>query len=304
MAVSEEKASSDIETSFIKEKVEKTTSTEDVEDGIKTDAMLDEIAAKVDALDFNKTEEEEDDEDNFHSKCVETVKKQGETINTLVQQLRIMFDEYQSIDQEREYYEELNDALIRCLELTEGRIEFESDDSEKEEENITNLISKEPKDSSVEMKTLEKENNNDVKETEELKVESKKADTKEEANEDEEETNESEESNETKRFAKSELIRLNRILLREIFELRHQIDVMKENIREYLYSDEESEDDTATDEDEHVCEHCSGGELEKRRRKKEDDDDDDDDDDGDDEEEYEHLEDEDLSKINDEPDTE
>ena len=125
MAVSEEKVLSDLENSFSKEKVNDVEDEPTTSDDVKTDAMLDEIAAKVDSLDFNKVENDDDDDsgdvDELHAKCMETVKKQGETINTLVQQLRVMFDEYQAVDQEREYYEELNDALIRCLEISEGK---------------------------------------------------------------------------------------------------------------------------------------------------------------------------------------
>lgn len=305
MAVSEEKASSDLENSVVKEKFTDSTPEKLEDSDVKSDAMLDEIAAKVEALDFSKIQEDEDGGD-FHAKCMETVKKQGETINTLVQQLRIMFDEYQAIDQEREYYEDLNDALIRCLELTEGKIQFDSEESDKEtEEDITHLISKESEEICIsqekeEENTLEKnsEIENEV-ETKEVGATATAADETDGDNAEVEST-----KSEVKVLAKSELIRLNRILLCEIFELRHQIDVMKENIREYFDETDGSEYDTATD-DEHACEHCAPTDRHDVTVNK------DENDDGkitenteNKNEEYEILENEEDTKIKDESDTE
>ena len=297
--ISDEKVSSDIESNvLIKEKIITDSEVEDPKNEVKSDAVLDEIAAKVNALDFNKSEEGD------HSQCLASMKKQSETINTLVHQLRLMFDEYQEISQERDYYEELNNALLRCLEITEGRLQLDAEESDKEEENIRNLISKHSEnkctaqedisDGETEIKTVKNENAMEKETIDEVPVETEEsqADTLEEEEEDEEE--EANDSMETepkqkKTINNSELIRLNRVLLCEIFDLRNQIDVMKENIREYLYSeedDEESEYDTATDDD-HVCEHCTTATAPQVTT-----------------EEYEQCEDDGLEKIKDESDTE
>ena len=317
MAVSEEKVLSDLENSFSKEKVNDVEDEPTTSDDVKTDAMLDEIAAKVDSLDFNKVENDDDDDsgdvDELHAKCMETVKKQGETINTLVQQLRVMFDEYQAVDQEREYYEELNDALIRCLEISEGKINFESE-SEREvveeeenktidkEENIKNLIEKEEE----QVEEIKQKDENNTKDDNKLSdvnnndVEASSSNNNEKPQVNDENDNESTASECNNQILNhSELIRLNRVLLREIFELRHQIDVMKENIHEYLNSDSEgSEYDTATDDEDpdHSCEHCSPSHPSQApavngEDKVED-------------ESYEILENENEAKIADEPDTE
>lgn len=290
MSVSEERASSDLENSFAKEKEINVTPVK-VKDDVKSDAMLDEIAAKVESLDFSKIQEDEDKED-FHTKCMDTVKKQGETINTLVQQLRIMFDEYQAIDQEREYYEDLNDALIRCLEITEGKIQFESEEETETEEDITHLVSKESEElciSQEKEEQVEKNAETETTTTEGATAEGATAVDEKTENSDAEST-----KSEAKILAKSELIRLNRILLREIFELRHQIDVMKANIREYFEDTEGSEYDTATDE-EHACEHCAPTKTEENDETTEN---------KNENEEYEILENEEDTKIKDEPDTE
>ena len=98
-------------------------------DDVKSDAVLDEIAAKVDALNFKKSDEDEEgdlestaepeDEATTIKRQSEIVRKQAETINTLIQQLRIMFDEYNTACQEKEYYEDLSEALIRYIENRE-----------------------------------------------------------------------------------------------------------------------------------------------------------------------------------------
>ena len=86
----------------------------------KDDAVLDEIAAKVSEMDVNEG-------DPNHKKCMDTVKSQHFQCSTLINRRRIMFEEYTSMRYERDYYEELNEALFRCLELNERAIILESD---------------------------------------------------------------------------------------------------------------------------------------------------------------------------------
>lgn len=238
--ISEERASSDLENSFTKEKLSdvevNSSSTE-----IKSDDVLDEIAAKVGALDFNDENEGDLENPEAHSKYMETIKKQGETINTLVRQLRIMFDEYQEVNQEREYYEDLNDALIRCLELSEGRVTLESDE-DTEEENVANLVNKE-------QETIFSEPKEIVNETE-----ANEETTEKPQDQSTDETTQTEE----RKMSNADLLRLNQVLLREIYELRYQLQSIKERIEQEFYEteDDESEYDTVTDDENHVCEHC------------------------------------------------
>ena len=259
----EEKLSPKLDSNYNKEKVadnEKVINDirvdgEGEEEG-KTDAVLDEIAAKVHALDFRKDDEEE----NTHVKCMDTVRKQGETINTLVNQLRIMFEQYTEMNSEREYYEELNEALLRCLEITEGRLQIQED---SEDEDIKNLDTdnegktciSQPEDDPKEPQTY------NVTETPDVKMEisgeaSGGIEVKTEEKSDTEETDKKKDK--TEKIKNCELKRLNRILLREIFELRQQIETLKENFRDYLNSEElsQSEYDTATDDD-HTCNACT-----------------------------------------------
>jgi len=239
--ISEERASSDLENSFTKEKlgdVEVNPSSSE----IKSDAVLDEIAAKVGALDFSDENEGDLENPEAHSKYMETIKKQGETINTLVRQLRIMFDEYQEVNQEREYYEDLNDALIRCLELSEGRVTLESGE-ETEEENVANLVNKE-------QETI-------ISETKEETV-NEKEDTEETTENQQDQSTDETTQTEDRKMSNADLLRLNQVLLREIYELRYQLQSIKERIEQEFYEteDDESEYDTATDDENHVCEHC------------------------------------------------
>jgi len=287
MAVSEEKVSSDLENSFTKEKIVDEGASND----IKSDAMLDEIAAKTDSLDFSRLQPDEDGD--FHKTTLETVKNQKETINTLVQQLRLMFDNYRVVEEEKCYYENLSEALIKCLALEEGKLEVESEESEKEceqEEDITNLISNK----TAQLHISEQETSKEIKVTQNTSEESSEKDEqKTNVLKGEEEKNDS--LNEVQTIPKNDLIRINRTLLHEIFELRHQMDVMKENIREYLATDTEaegSEYDTATDDD-HICEHCAPQKQQTEQNEN-----------TNEEEEYEILENEEDQKIKDDPDTE
>jgi len=242
-----------------------------------TSTVPDEIAAKVRTLDIRK---DEHDENNNHVECMETVRKQGETINTLVNQLCIMFQEYEEMNSEREYYEELNEALLRCLEITEGKLEIQDDSDEEEEEDIKNLEGKNEKTRIV---VTPADDDNDDRDDKAID-ESHHADNEVEKGEvhmddvsmqqpgtsssgsskEKNETVKKSEKGEKKANVKtSELKRLNRILLREIFELRHQIEMLKENFRDYLNSEDmsQSEYDTATTDDDHAssCPVCMQG---------------------------------------------
>jgi len=241
----------------------------------KTDAVLDEIAAKVNGLDFRSDEDNQNGhelckncaikgqgvaDDNVHDKCMDTVRSQGETINTLINQLRVMFEEYTSMNNEREYYEELNEALIRCLELNEGAICISD-----EEEDGDKVGGKETCTSTQEAEGTHSTSHEKSNETTDVEMEmEKKQTTPSPQASDESEPKTNEENSEITRqtpsktkMKRNELQRINEVLLREIFELRHQVEVLKENFRDYLNSEElsQSEYDTATDE-EHVCSTC------------------------------------------------
>jgi len=219
----------------------------------------DEIAAKVNELTLSK------DDDNNHVECMDTVRKQGETINTLVNQLCVMFQEYEEMNSEREYYEELNEALLRCLEITEGKTEITDESSDEEEnddgdENIRNLEAKTSETKIV--ITPPEEDDNTVakmksKEDDAIETESTEVEMKQESGPSD--AVEQGEIPKKKMVKSSELRRLNRILLREIFELRHQMELLKENFRDYLNSEDlsQSEYDTATDDDNASCPACT-----------------------------------------------
>merc|ERR1712147_114590 len=123
-------------------------------DGGRTaDGVLDEIAAKVHNMGMTDGDEDDDVGGTNHEKCMETVRSQGETINTLINQLRVMFEEYTSMNNESEYYEELNEALFRCLELNDGTVAVESDtdDDDGGEEGTAGATIGEKNDSEVVM---------------------------------------------------------------------------------------------------------------------------------------------------------
>lgn len=290
--ITEEKVPSDVENSFAKEKF-----THD--DEIKTDEMLDEVAARVDALDFNNIEDPEDARVTA-KKQGEIIKKQAETINTLISQLRIMFDEYNDAVNEKGYYEDLSEALLRYIEICEGKVELDQeesetegnstpinqDDSEKmterEEETTSNVVDE--KNSAATGDTQASEATMQSGETAPAEEPTKNS-TAEEMDGDEGEE-------EKVTISNSELIRLNHILLREIIELRNERDVLRSNIHEYLLSEEDdSTNDTATDEEDenHRCEHCTSSLITGEKNK--------------DEEEYEHN-DEGPETIENESDTE
>merc|ERR1719206_762373 len=223
------------------------------------DAVLDEIAAKVDALGFNET-------DPNHMKCMDTVKSQ-DTINTLINQLRIMFEEYTNMQHERDYFEELNEALFRCLELSEGATVLESDDAE---ENTGENSGENPGENSGETaaessgKAAEadkKEAEIDTKQTEDVQMEEP---TSEENGGEEENKNGAGKRKTT--MKSEELLGINELLRREIFELRHEVEVLKETFRDYLNSEElsqESTEEDTEDDEAHLpeCAQCRGGEY-------------------------------------------
>merc|ERR1719402_975860 len=68
------------------------------------------------------------------------------------------------------------------------------------------------------------------------------------------------ESKEKKLMKKTELLAILKMLLRENFELRHEMEVLKESFRDYLNSEDlsqESEFDTDTEEENEHMKECS-----------------------------------------------
>jgi len=221
--------------------------------GLKDDAVLDEVAAKVNEMGLS-------DADNSHEKCMDTVKSQEETINTLINQLRIMFEEYTSINNEREYYEELNEALFRCLELKEGAAVVDSD-SESESTNG------DEKGKTISTQTDENSSMATDKDISTTQLRSQEAVSQHNTNDDEDTpvANTTEAETRPKQKAvmkKKDLLNINELLLREISEMRHEMEVLKEGFRDYLNSEDlsqESEFDTDTDDEEehmHECSQC------------------------------------------------
>ena len=240
MAISEERVSSDFERVIEKQKFDK----EAFNSSAETDTMLDEIAAKVDLLNLEKK-----DVSVSSNREHETIQKQNELISTLTCQLKIIFEEYQAACKERDYYEELNETLIRCLEVKESK-------SQRNREDGTEDKVEKNKNDTEPGSTVEEADNKNTLQTDE------ETDKNERGNSSEAQKI----SIENKGITSAELTQLNRVLLREIFELRHQIETMKENIRDYLISDtddQESECDStiSQEENEHSCDLCNPTEL-------------------------------------------
>lgn len=236
MAISEERVSSDFERVLEKQKFEK----ESLISNAETDTILDEIAAKVDLINLEKKDGLE-----HNNREHETIQKQNELISTLTCQLKIIFEEYQSASKERDYYEELNETLIRCLEVKESKSQRNKEETECQLQSNKDVVGL----NSV-LEKLDDENKPQNSEANEVASSSEN------------------QKNLTKNgsVTNTELTQLNRVLLREIFELRHQIETMKENIRDYLISDtdeEESECDSTVskEENEHSCDLCNPTEL-------------------------------------------
>jgi len=251
-------------------------------DGGRTaDGVLDEIAAKVHNMGMTDGDEDDDVGVTNHEKCMETVRSQGETINTLINQLRVMFEEYTSMNNEREYYEELNEALFRCLELNDGTVAVESDtdDDDGGEEGTAGATIGEKNDSEVVMTKQETTSakktgdaDNSTPGTEKMSTDlpsssssssSKKKQETPMEEEDEDMDSESVGSDDRevdasgrKIMKKVELQKINEVLLRDLFELRHQMEVLKQGFRDYLDSEELSQSDYDTAEDEHQCQKC------------------------------------------------
>ena len=316
----EEKVSSDVESSFVKEKLSTSSSSIVEDDVVKSDAVLDEIAAKVGALDFKKSDGEEEDsvevatepEDETATikRQSEIIKKQAETINTLIQQLRIMFDEYNTACQEKEYYEDLSEALIRYIEIYDGSVEIagdqeeeEEEDNEGDEENISNLISIKDQQTTmteeggdsvmVPNSTPEKQQQqpqepavaDTVKTDEENSTPNKAVGTENISKQEQDEAT----TTKKPRITNNELIRLNHILLKELIELRNERDLLRESVF-FTPEDDDEDSELTEDEDEvHSCQHCSSTEIANNKMA------------DDEEEEYENNnEDDDMQKIKDE----
>jgi len=323
----EEKVSPNLENTFVKEKLSTSSSSNNMEEEdttVKSDAVLDEIAAKVDALNFQKNSEDGDsslelastdpeDETATIKRQSEIIKKQAETINTLIQQLRIMFDEYNTACQEKEYYEDLSEALIRYIEIYDGSVEIAGDQEEEEEEEeenhketdaekINNLIpSKEGNQQTTTATTvLETSDSSKAPNQQTSDQQQQQQPTEATVTNDEEGAEganstiiESNETNTMKpKITNNELIRLNHILLKELIELRNERDLLRESVFFNPGEENEDADSDLTDDDEddvHSCQHCSSTDIANNKMA------------DDQEEEYENNnEEDDLHKIKDE----
>ena len=164
-----------------------------------------------------------------------------------------MFQEYVEVNSEREYYEELNEALVQCLELREGKLEIENGFSFGDEENIKSFDCEE-EDGWIVITPTNGDTCSDVEQEKTPKDMSFSCMNKGEASSSETDAKVSEKNNEKKskplKENTSELRRLNSILLGEIFGLRHQIEVLKEHLVEYMddilssETDDEHENDS------------------------------------------------------------
>lgn len=285
----EEKVSPNLENTFVKEKLSTSSSSNNMEEDdttVKSDAVLDEIAAKVDALNFQKNSEDEDssqelastdpeDESATIKRQSEIIKKQAETINTLIQQLRIMFDEYNTACQEKEYYEDLSEALIRYIEIYDGSVEIAGDQEEEqgEEENINNLVSSKEGDQQSTTATTVPETGDDSSKApnqtssekqQQQPTEATVTNNEEGPNTTIMESNETMNTAEKPKITNNELIRLNHILLKELIELRNERDLLRESV--FFTPGEGNEDDSDLtdeddDDDDHSCQDCSSTDI-------------------------------------------
>ena len=211
--------------------------------------VLDEIAARVNAIDLQNTDLVEEPKDGKKSENIDLIcqiREQRETINNLVNYLRQMFDENRALSQGREQQDELTEALLQCLEIEELKRQGLLDESdlmiaddiatrvnaacEDGKSNEACAADATTKSETVPTKPEVTQEAHDDKDNEGLL----KLDTKQ------------------RECTKEDLLRVNSILLREIYHLRFQIEEMKDSIRDFLYStgDEESEGEYDTaDED-------------------------------------------------------
>lgn len=284
--ISEEKVLADTEADpTVKEKL--STSVSSNCDEVKSDGVLDELAARVDALNYNEEDDfitHTEEPSSTIKRQSDVIKKQAETINTLIQQLRVMFDEYTAESQEKEYYEDLSEALLGYIKVCYGKVIIgdEETESQEGEENIVNLVAKENADISV-IDGASPPNPTPEKSPQGACA----ASTEDEENKMEEAEEGQEEDSEAKETITSkELIRLNHILLREIIELRNERDILRSN----AMMSEGDDDDSDFDTDGHSCEHCASTEDMQRASQEE--------------EEYEHQDVDDMQKIENETDTE
>ena len=197
------------------------------------DAVLDEMAAKANTSNFDALPEDSDD---VHLNCESTLEDQRDTVEILINQLRYMSEEYEEAYQEREYYEELNEALLLCLELKEGKIEVEDSDDEEDIRNLNCNINDGPR---IAMTPIEEANK--TKQQKEMSKKGEGMNVEGEEPSDEKSTKE-----------KLSELRLNDLLLSEIFKLRDESELLKENFLEYI-EDGLSQSTGTEDNEEHVC---------------------------------------------------
>lgn len=193
--------------------------------------VLEEIAAKVEDLKLDVDAVDASTEVDYRARCDE----QEETISTLMGQLRIMMNEYQAMSIDRDHHEELSEALLQRLEIEElikqnvipanfleGGEEGEGDAADSDVVNETTA------DDAVNETTT---------------------DATSEATEPPAGEGESP-STVSRKFSNGDLLRLNNVLLREVYSLRHQVDELRESIYEFLHDsddDDDSEDDRSDD---------------------------------------------------------
>jgi len=180
-----------------------------------------------------------------HEKCMDTVRAQGETINTLIYQLRIMFDEYSFTKNETEYYEQLNEALFRCLEFKDKATLLET--VEEAEEELLELQEKDDQPDTITVCTQTEatgtsDEPSDAQEPQCPPTEGCSTSSVLDAR------NRSKgRRQKVKSITKGEMRSINNVLLREVFELRHQVGVLREGFSDYLNRSDEEEDDDSGD---------------------------------------------------------
>jgi len=182
----------------------------------------------------------------------------------LIQQLRVMFDEYNAACQEKEYYEDLSEALFRYIEICEGNIVIQEEvcTQSGDDENISNLITNDQDETTTESgegATAPKPTPDRVEKQAESTTTDHDQPTESMAVDDSE-TTAPPPPPPKQRISNNELIRLNHILLKELIELRNERDMLRESV--FFSGDDASESsDALTEEEDHACEHCSETDL-------------------------------------------
>lgn len=207
------------------------------------DVLLDEVAAissKVEGMNLRQdTYVQTTPLELTKEDYVLKVREQTEVIDNLIRQMRGMYDEYNQACKEREYYSELCETLLQCLEMEELRRKGILQLDDKEDTNEA------PEDSNASSNSNAAGTDANVGACAATESSSKNEQPFTSLNGDVQ-----------TEVKKSDLLRLNYVLLREIYSLRHQIDDIKENMRELLYEDSSSDEDSdysEEGEEEEIC---------------------------------------------------